>query len=509
MSLINQVLSDLEKRGAGGVSAESAIRPVAVQKDSRKVVWLVAGLLGVSILVAAGLWWGSIKQQSATAEHTNVIRIQAHDQEAPASSDTSSPGTMTSEKEDAPALILSSELSSIPLPSSLRNNGHGQYASADNQVYPATLPEAVSAVMPGHVSNQENRVSQSKVSEQAVEAEKVLLHESKVNPVLPKLPSIGGVMPDPVITNGAAQPFTINGNNFSKWAAVTLRSPTGQMYANRPVISRSATKLVIRPSFSTMLGDWTVEVVNPDRTVSGKFLFKVQAQPVVTDNKTPSLPSTATSNKTMSSPPVSVAKPPGSVDKQIKQLSPQQQADNEFRKANILMQQGRVGDAISGYAVALQLDAGHEDARQAMVSLLLDRKRNADAEGALQEGLSHNPKQIDFAKLLARLQVDRGALPQALETLQKTLPYAGQQADFQAFVAAVQQRMGQHKEAVVHYRIALQSSPDSGVWLMGLGISLKALQQHEEARIAFKHALESQTLNEELQAFVTQQIKEL
>jgi MSHA biogenesis protein MshN len=509
MSLINQVLSDLEKRGAGGVPSESAIRPVAVQADNRKVIWLLAGLLGVSMLVAAGVWWRTVHLQSAATESTNVIRIQAHDQEEPASSDTSTSGTVTLQKDDAPALILSSELSSIPLPSSLRNNGHGQYASADNQTNPATLPAAVSAVTSSHVPSQESRISQSKVSEQAAVAQKIVVNEPKVNPVLPKSPLIASVSPEPVITNGAAQPLTIIGNNFSRWAAVTLRSPSGQTYANRPVVSRSATQLLIKPSFGSMLGDWTVEVVNPDRTVSGKFLFKVQGQPVIADNKVSSITSLAPMNKALTAPPVSAAKLPGSVDKQIKQLSPQQQADNEFRKANILLQQGRVGDAISGYAAALQLDAGHDDARQAMVSVLLDHKRNADAESALQEGLNHNPKQIDFAKLLARLQVDRGALPQALETLEKALPYAGQQADFHAFIAAVQQRMGQHKEAIVHYRIALQSSPDSGVWLMGLGISLKALQQHEEARTAFKRALDSHTLNEELQAFVMQQLKEL
>jgi MSHA biogenesis protein MshN len=222
----------------------------------------------------------------------------------------------------------------------------------------------------------------------------------------------------------------------------------------------------------------------------------------------PSVVSEPERNKVALSPdPAGVQK--GSVDKQIKPLSVQQQADNEFRKANTLMQQGRIDGAIEGYATALQLDADHDAARQAMVGLLLESKRIADAEGVLQAGLTHNPKNSGFAMLLARLQVERSALPQALETLQKTLPYAEQQADYQAFIAAVQQRMGQHKEAVEHYQMALKSSPDSGVWLMGLGISLKALQQKDAAGVAFKHALDSHTLSAELQAFITQQLKEV
>jgi MSHA biogenesis protein MshN len=201
--------------------------------------------------------------------------------------------------------------------------------------------------------------------------------------------------------------------------------------------------------------------------------------------------------------------PEGSVNKRVKSLSVQQQADNEFRRANGLLQQGRIDEALAGYEAALQLDADHDDARQALVVLLVQNKRNADAERVLQEGLKRNIKNSEFAMLLARIQVDRDASWSALLVLQKTLPYAEQQPDYQAFVAALLQRLDRHKEAVMHYQAAVQLSPNSGVWQMGLGISLKELQRNEEARVAFKRALESHTLNADLQAFVTQQLKVL
>ncbi len=201
--------------------------------------------------------------------------------------------------------------------------------------------------------------------------------------------------------------------------------------------------------------------------------------------------------------------PKGGVNKKIKPLSVQQQADNEFRKANGLMQQGRIDEALAGYEAALQLDAGHEAARQAMAVLLLQNKRNADAERVLQEGLKLNIKNSSFAMLLARIQVDRDASWSALLVLQKTLPYAERQPDYQAFVAALLQRLNRHKEAVMHYQAAVQLSPNSGVWQMGLGISLQALQRNEEARVAFKRALETHTLNADLHAYVMQQLKAL
>lgn len=197
------------------------------------------------------------------------------------------------------------------------------------------------------------------------------------------------------------------------------------------------------------------------------------------------------------------------VSKQPTQLSPQQQADNEYRRAYQLMRQGRNTEALAGYEAALQLDAGHEQARQSMVSLLLEKKRNAEAERALQEGLTNNPQQTSFAMLLARLQAERNALPLALDTMLKTLPYAEKQPDYLAILAALMQRQNRHKEAIEYYRKALQFKPQAGVWLMGLGISLHAEQQNADAREAFKHALDSNTLNAELQAYVTQQLKEL
>ena len=193
----------------------------------------------------------------------------------------------------------------------------------------------------------------------------------------------------------------------------------------------------------------------------------------------------------------------------MKRVSLAQQADAEFGKAVVLMQQGRIADAVAGYEAALRLDAGHEAARQTLVALLLEGKRGADAERVLQEGLKGKSEHTGFAMLLARLQVERGAVDLAASTLEKSLPYADQQADYQAFFAALLQRQNRHKEAISHYQIVLQLAPNNGVWLMGYGISLQAAQRNNDAKDAFRRALESKTLNPELEAFVQMKIKGL
>ncbi len=193
----------------------------------------------------------------------------------------------------------------------------------------------------------------------------------------------------------------------------------------------------------------------------------------------------------------------------MKQVSPAQQADAEFRKAVELAQQGRFTDAISGYEAALRLNAGHDAARQALAGLLLESRRGTDAERVLQEGVKNRAEHVGFAMLLARLQVERGAVGESLATLEKSLPYASQDAEYQAFLAALLQRQNRDEEAVRHYQVALRIVPNKGVWWMGYGISLRALQRNADAKEAYRRALDSQTLSPELQAFVRQKLKGL
>jgi len=201
--------------------------------------------------------------------------------------------------------------------------------------------------------------------------------------------------------------------------------------------------------------------------------------------------------------------PEGNINKRVKPLTLQERADNEYRRANSLMQQRRIQEAESAYKSALKLNANHDAARQALVSLLIQNARNADAEGVLQEGLNNNIKNFGIAMLLARIQLERNASWSALLTLQKSLPYAERQPEYRAFVAALLQRLNHHKEAVKHYQAAVQLAPNSGVWWMGLGISLRATKRNDEARSAFEHALATHKLSGDLQAFVSRQLNQL
>ena len=195
--------------------------------------------------------------------------------------------------------------------------------------------------------------------------------------------------------------------------------------------------------------------------------------------------------------------------KQYKELTSQQQAENEYRKAILLLQQGKAAEASDNLEAALKLDPQHIGARQALIGILLDNKRADDAARIAREGLGLDLRQPGLAMILARLQLEKGDLHPAIDTLQRTLPYAADHADYQAFLAALLQRDDTHTQAIEHYLQALQKAPQNGVWWMGLGISLQADQRLAEAREAFTRAKAAGTLSPELLAFVDARLGQL
>jgi MSHA biogenesis protein MshN len=197
------------------------------------------------------------------------------------------------------------------------------------------------------------------------------------------------------------------------------------------------------------------------------------------------------------------------IQKEVRQLSPRDQAENEYRKAITLLHQKRLAESQEGFQAALNLYPGHLGARQALVGLQLESRKPDEAERTLQEGLAIAPTQSGFAMTLARLQVERGDPALAVATLKKGLEHAQGTADYVAFLGALLQRQGRHEEAVEQFQAALRARPAAGVWWLGLGISLQAANRAADAQDAYRRARASNNLSPELAAFAEQRLRQL
>src|SRR6266513_1976206 len=124
-----------------------------------------------------------------------------------------------------------------------------------------------------------------------------------------------------------------------------------------------------------------------------------------------------------------------------------QTADAQFRRAAVLLNQGRLSEAEDHLAGALRADPSHAAARQTYVAMLLEQRRVEAARRLLQEALAVNAAQPAFAVALASIYTEQRDYRNALEVLDKAGP-AARNAEFQAMRGAVLQRLGKHAEAV-------------------------------------------------------------
>lgn len=193
----------------------------------------------------------------------------------------------------------------------------------------------------------------------------------------------------------------------------------------------------------------------------------------------------------------------------IKQVSVAQRADFHYREALSFITQGRMQEAQEALEAVLRIDPKNLDARQVLLSLLVDEKRYPQAEQLLQTGLQLHLAPAAQAAALARVQLERGDQAAALATLEKYAPQVGKDSEYHGFYAALLQRAGRHAEAIQQFQAALKIQPRQATWLMGLGISLQAEKRNTEAAQAYSQAYAANTLAPDLQAFVAQRLQQV
>lgn len=207
--------------------------------------------------------------------------------------------------------------------------------------------------------------------------------------------------------------------------------------------------------------------------------------------------------------PAAVAAGTPEIRKKMRDPTPRELAENEYRKAVAFLNQGRLAEAEESFRAALGIYPENHLARQGLIGLLVQGKKFQDAERVLEEGVTLSPAQTGFSMMLSRLQADRGDSELAIATLEKGLPYAQGSADYVAFLAALLQRQGRHEDAIGYFHAALRLRPGTGVWWLGLGMSLQALNQPAAAQSAYREARAAGTLQPELAALAEQRMKQL
>ncbi len=198
--------------------------------------------------------------------------------------------------------------------------------------------------------------------------------------------------------------------------------------------------------------------------------------------------------------------PQRQMEKKLRSLTPEEQAENAYREAVRHLQESRLADAEETLREALAQNPRHVDARELLVGLITRAGQTTEAERLLEEGRSLVPDHYRFAQLLARIYARAGAEDRALTLLEQVEGSAQKDAGFQGLLATLYQRAGRHRDAIKAYGRAVILSPDQSQWWLGLGISLEAERSWGAAYSSYLRAVGGRDLDPNLAQYAKQRL---
>lgn len=246
-----------------------------------------------------------------------------------------------------------------------------------------------------------------------------------------------------------------------------------------------------------------IEVVavqtNKRREESPQPAVQAKAKPVETEA------ATAASVRPQSVP---TAEPePPRVSKSSNRLAPEKRAYQEGLKA---MQQGRWASAAEHFTRALRSQPKMLRARVQLITSLQQQGELEAAVKQMQQGLAQRPENPLLRKQYARYLLDQKDYAPAIELLQSApLPAVSGDPDYHALLAALLQQAGRFAAAGQVYRQLLQVRTDNALWWFGLALALDQAQDHEEASQAYKQALALPQLQDHLRAYSRERLRVL
>jgi Flp pilus assembly protein TadD len=195
------------------------------------------------------------------------------------------------------------------------------------------------------------------------------------------------------------------------------------------------------------------------------------------------------------------------VIKEVHPPTPHEQADQAWRAAARLLEQGRGREAQEGLEAALRLEPGHGPARQSLIALCLESGDTVRGEALLREGLQLHGNDPWYNRSLGQLTLQRGDLAQSLATLKAGL-VKGADAAYWGLYAGVLGKAGRPADAAQAYREATRLNPGHGPWWIGLAVSLEQSGSRPDAAAAYQRALQT-GLGPEVREFAVKKAAEL
>jgi MSHA biogenesis protein MshN len=197
--------------------------------------------------------------------------------------------------------------------------------------------------------------------------------------------------------------------------------------------------------------------------------------------------------------------PAETVIRPVKTLTPEQQAQHLYSKAQRALSSNRHKEGERLLRQALDENSRHIGARSQLATLLISRQQRGKAERVLAEGLVTDSQQFALARPYAQLLAEKGEHIPALATLDVAIAQRRADAETLALRAAILYKLDRHTASAAEYRKALQFHPQRALWWTGLAVALEQDGQSTQALEAFQRAAEL-PLDKPVENYVKQRI---
>ena len=488
MSVINQMLKDLEQRRAQGFDNNADMlddlgvgtnNGGEATKKSRSNLWLLFILILCVVAAFSFILWKISHKQApviAAIEGPAVIELKA----------ASKPTLVVENKQPVLSPV-------IPEPTEPELE---KRVIEPKETFPAEVNEtetkAVDPIFEAPVVKTKETVSSGAdepVTNTAGETEPLVSDNEEM--------LVDYISPAPLVANGKREIITVRGSGFNEPLLVMLEWDGGRAFKELEpwqvnVVSNK--EIQLRVNLGTLADDWRMIISQVEGNRRAEYDFSVNAQAKTVVDAV---------NNTAPATPVSV------FNKKVTPLTIDEQVALIYVEANNSLQQGKINNAIELLQKVLAFDSFHIQARETLATLLIKQQKYDQAISVLEQGRIKHPEHASFVLLLARIHTERGQDPLAIVLLEEINPDVASNSDYYALLAALYQRGAQYKKAALVYEKLLSVYPGKAVWWMGLGLSLQTTERKQDALSAYKKALVSQGLNPDLKRFIQTRISTL
>jgi tetratricopeptide (TPR) repeat protein len=180
-------------------------------------------------------------------------------------------------------------------------------------------------------------------------------------------------------------------------------------------------------------------------------------------------------------------------------LSREGQALQAYRDGLEQLERGQTGAAENNFARALTLQPQLLAARLEQIGLMVRAGRRAEAEQLLLSGIQGDPASSELRKTYARWLLNEQQVEKAIGVLDsEPLPEIAADLEYHALLAALLQESGRFAEAAGRYEKLLAVRPREALWWLGLAITREQSGALAAARQAYQQALASPGLRPDL-----------